>query len=623
MPTLFERIAANAGLMHARRTYRRFTRAAGQADRVQAEVLRRLIGRNADSDFGRRHGLSRVRNADDFRRAVPLRDYEAFRPFVERVMEGEASALLGGGQRVEMFATSSGTTAAPKYIPVTADFVADYRRGWNTFGHKVLADHPAAILRAILQSSARHDERRTPAGVPCGAITGLLARSQKRIVRQFYVAGPEIAQIEDAAARYYVLMRLAIGRDLGFAVTANPATLIRLARIADEQSETLIRDIREGGISAAILPDAPLRRRLAARLRPDAARARELEAIRRRYRVLRPRDYWSPGFLACWTGGSMGHYLPTLREWFGDVPVRDIGLLASEGRVTVAVDDGTPAGVLDVRAGYFEFIPVERLDGAGGGAWTQADSLCHTWADSLCRTEDGHAETQAHSPWHTGRASGDGRGRSECDVETVDAQALEVGQDYAVVLSNASGLMRYRLDDVVRMRGWFGRAPLLEFLYRAGGVASMAGEKLTERQVVQAMAEACAELQWPVGEFVVAARWGDPPGYRLYRERRTDGPRTSSADAAAAEAAEALDVAEALDRALCRANPEYESKRASLRLAAVECSLLPRGAVACMDARLIARRGGRPEQYKRPCLLCRPGEDAALIPESHAVESAA
>jgi hypothetical protein len=191
-------------------------------------------------------------------------------------------------------------------------------------------------------------------------------------------------------------------------------------------------------------------------------------------------------------------------------------------------------------------------------------------------------------------------------ADTLDAGSLEVGRDYAVVLSNASGLMRYRLDDVVRVRGWFGKAPLLEFLHRAGGVASMAGEKLTEQQVVEAMTRACAELDVPVGEFVVAARWGDPPRYRLYRE----GPPTE-------------DLAEAFDRALRRANPEYDSKRATLRLDSAEVHSLPVGAVARMDATLIAARGGRPEQYKRPCLLCRPGQDEALLARLSAIESAA
>lgn len=542
MPTLFDRIAAGIGLAHARRVYARFLRAAENAEAVQHRLLMDLLKRNADSEFGRRYGFSSIRSTDEFRRNVPIATYEDLRPYIERVMDGDTSALLGSNQRVVMFATSSGTTDKPKYIPVTPRFIREYRSGWNTFGHKVLSDHPQGILRAILQSSGRHDESLTPLGVPCGAITGLLASTQKRIVRRFYVGRPEIARIGDARARYYALMRLAIMRDVGFAITANPATLIQLARIADEESETLIRDVRDGSLSAKIVDDRAIRSVLQDGLRPDAARAAELTRLRHTHDALRPRDYWSPAFLACWIGGSMGHYLDGLRTWYGDVPVRDIGLLASEGRVTIPVQDGTPAGALDVTGGFFEFLTLDEYD-------------------------DPHATTLL-------------------------PRELQVGLDYVVVLSNSSGLMRYRLDDVVHVQGRLGAAPILEFRYRAGRVASVAGEKLTENQVVSAISAARQGLGLSDFDFVLAPEWGDPPSYRL-----------------SLESCVPAEFASVVDRKLSDQNQEYASRRKSLRLGMLQLRPLPAGRLSRMDADAAASRGGRPEQYKRQFLFTSPGDD--------------
>ena len=87
-------------------------------------------------------------------------------------------------------------------------------------------------LRPILQSSGRYDASYTTAGIPCGAITGLLARTQKRIVRRYYVGHSDISLLDSTAARHYVLMRLGIVRDVAFAITASPATLIQMARTA-------------------------------------------------------------------------------------------------------------------------------------------------------------------------------------------------------------------------------------------------------------------------------------------------------------------------------------------------------------------------------------------------------
>ena len=85
-----------------------------------------------------------------------------------------------------MFALTSGTTAARKYIPVTDQYLADYRRGWNIWGLKAFRDHPEVQLRPIVQLSGDWDEFRTEAGIPCGAVTGLTATMQKRIIRWLY-----------------------------------------------------------------------------------------------------------------------------------------------------------------------------------------------------------------------------------------------------------------------------------------------------------------------------------------------------------------------------------------------------------------------------------------------------
>ncbi len=546
MPTLFERIAARFAYWHAKRVYESFLNTLRRVDAAQNRALQSVLSRLAGSDYGRRHALASVRSPDDLKHAAPLITYEDLHPYIERLCAGQTSALFSAGERLHMFATSSGTTAQQKLIPVTSEFVRQYRRGWNTFGLKMLSDHPQAVLRAILQSSGRYDERYTPSGVPCGAITGLLARTQKRIVRRYYVGRPEIALLDDAQAKYYTRMRFAVVRDVAFAVTANPATLIRMAQTADQESERLLRDVRDGTLSSELVPDTALRRRLETHLKPMPARARQLARLRSANDSLRPRDYWKLEFLACWTGGSMGHYLERLASWWGMVPVRDIGLLASEGRVSIPLEDDTPAGVLDVQGAFFEFIPTEQWD--------------------------------------------------RQDAETLTARELETGRDYTVVLTNSAGLVRYRLDDVVRVRSWLEQAPVIEFLHRAGRVASIAGEKLTENQVVEAVRVANARLGASEFDFVMAPHWGDPPCYRVTCSRSVSP-----------------EMAEAIDRALSEQNEEYLSRRKSKRLGTLQLRKVEAEAISLMDERLMAARGSSPEQYKRPCLLTQPDEDDRLL----------
>ena len=93
--------------------------------------------------------------------------------------------------------------------------------------------------------------------------------------------------------------------------------------------------------------------------------ARALERIVAETGRLLPKDYWpNLEFLSNWMGGTMRAYLRGYPEYFGETPVRDVGLIASEGRMTIPIEDGTPAGVLDIRHHYFEFIPEEQADRA-------------------------------------------------------------------------------------------------------------------------------------------------------------------------------------------------------------------------------------------------------------------
>src|SRR5262249_3414712 len=161
--------------------------------------------------------------------------------------------------------------------------------------------------------------------------------------------------IKDSYAKYYVTLRFSMHRDIGMLIAANPSSLVSLARTGDEWKDDLIRDLYQGTISPNIdIPD-DIRAALSRRLRPEPKLAPKLEAVSDRHGTLYPRDFWSssPFLIGTWTGGSVGAYVRHLPKYFGQAPVRDIGLVASEGRMTIPLEDGTPSGVLDIQSHYF------------------------------------------------------------------------------------------------------------------------------------------------------------------------------------------------------------------------------------------------------------------------------
>ncbi len=91
---------------------------------VQNEWFWHLISEGKDTDFGRAHNFESIDSIEAFKKAVPVRTYEEFKPFIDRLLDGEQGVLWPS--RVKWFAKSSGTTSdKSKYIPVTREALED------------------------------------------------------------------------------------------------------------------------------------------------------------------------------------------------------------------------------------------------------------------------------------------------------------------------------------------------------------------------------------------------------------------------------------------------------------------------------------------------------------------
>ncbi|MBY0515041.1 MAG: GH3 auxin-responsive promoter family protein, partial [Gemmataceae bacterium] len=348
-----------------RRKLRRFEAACEHPEAVQAALLLDILRRQAATGFGRDHHFATIRTVADFRRNVPIAPYEAVAPYIERVQNGDTNALLADA-KVRLFALTSGTTASRKLIPVTDAYLAAYKRGWNMWGVKMYRDHRGRriAMRPIVQLGGDPEEFRTPAGVPCGNLSGYTAMVQKRIIKWMYAVPYVTGKIKDAKARYYVALRFAIGRNVSQFMAANPSTLVQLARTLDAEKEHLLRDLRDGTLRADLDIPADVRAYLEPRAKQNASRSAELAAVAEKLGRLYPQDVWPPDTVVIntWTGGSMGPYLRQLPRYYGGPPVRDLGLLASEGRMTIPFENATPSGVLDIWSHYFEFVPEGEID---------------------------------------------------------------------------------------------------------------------------------------------------------------------------------------------------------------------------------------------------------------------
>lgn len=90
----------------------------------QETLLKKLVSAAADTEFGRDHRFSAIASHADYRQAVPIRDYEQMKPYINRIKEGKHNILWKG--KPIYFAKTSGTTSGVKYIPITKDSIPNH-----------------------------------------------------------------------------------------------------------------------------------------------------------------------------------------------------------------------------------------------------------------------------------------------------------------------------------------------------------------------------------------------------------------------------------------------------------------------------------------------------------------
>ncbi len=527
--------------LEAYRQTSRWLRAVRRAPETQAELFRQILDLVAGSDFARDFGLDRVRTLDDLRSAMPVAGYERSAPYVDRVQRGETEALFAPGTTIHMFAMTSGTTGTPKMVPVTDPALKAYRLGWLVWGAGALDDNRDAFGAKFLQLASRMDEETTPSGLPGGAMSGLTAQAQRRSVRWLYAVPPEVVYAGDTETKYYLACRLGLTHRRLSPITANPSTLLGLARTMEENQEQLLRDLADGTLKSDIDLGAPYRERIERDLRPVPGRVRKLEQIRRETGTLRPRDVWDLPVIGTWKGGTLSLYLRDVRRYWGHGPVRDIGLIASEGRFSVPLRNEGSSGLLEVTGTVYEFMP----------------------------------ESEA----------------GKDDPETLLPEEVEIGGRYFLVLTTPGGLFRYNISDLVEVTGRAGPVPAIRFLNKGEHTSNLTGEKITEFQVVSAVNESVADLGLDVHSYCLCPTWETVPYYSLLAEE-SEVP----ADAAPRLAA-------AVEDALADLNIEYREKRASGRLSPVRVKTVPDGTWRAFDREAIRTHRGRAEQYKHKFLV--------------------
>ena len=514
-------------------------------------TLRDILTISRDTVYGKEHHFDRIlsaTNADDlfrlYRQYVPVNDsFETLRPYVERHKNGETNVLFPG--KPDMYATTSGTTSEPKWIPMTHKYLKDvYGKMthiwiWNFICHRsrIFGGHLFTTVGKELEGYA-------PDGTVFGSVSGVLVRDVPKIIKKHYTAPAAVMSIDDYAARNYTLMRLALQhRDLTLWATANPSTILELLRTLNENTEEMINDIEHGTLSWNFEISDYIRAELDAYMSPQPLRAAELRRLLQEHGKLMPKHFWPwLQLLSTWKCGNTKIYMEKYMDQFdwSKTFYQELGYIATECRFGFSLDD-TNESVLFPHFHYYEFVEESELD-------------------------------KPHKHY-------------------LQIHELEQGKRYCAYVTTYSGLFRYNMNDLVEVGGKFYDTPTVHMVSKINGIVSMTGEKLYEPQFIDAVHKA-EELMGVKTKFFVGFADISESKYHFYYEFVDEKIDQETAD----------EFTKVVDRKLQEINNEYESKRASFRLKAPQAHILLSNAYARFKAACL-RDGFRDGQFKFNLLM--------------------
>ena len=528
--------------------YLSLKRASKNPRKAQEKTLREILTYARDTEYGKEHHFSEILEAKTdielysrYQKYVQLNDYEDLRSYVEKHKHGASNILFPG--KPVLYATTSGTTKEPKWVPITKEYLHNiYGKMTKVWLFNFIKNRPEVFTGKIVSIVGKVKEGEAPDGTMFGSVSGVTQRDCPGFVKKLYASPASVFSIEDYTARYYTLMRMGIERNITLVVTANPSTIVEMQNNVNEYFDDYCADIEHGTLNAKLNIPQWIREDIQPYLKPNPERADELRALKAKYGTVLPKHYWpNMQILNTWKCGNTAVYLDKINGSFPEQMLhQEFGYFASECRFGLVLDD-TVNTVLFPHFHYYEFVAEEELE-----------------------SENKHY-LQLHE--------------------------LQAGKRYCPYVTTFAGLYRYNMNDLLEVGPSFCNTPTVHMIQKVNGIVTMTGEKLHERQFIEAV-HAAEEKSGLMTKFFVGFADMEKSAYHFYYEFADQSTTQEQAE----------NFTKLVDEELKQTNIEYEAKRASFRVKDPITHRLVEQSFEKFKAQCIAE-GARDGQFKMNLLM--------------------
>jgi len=468
MGTLVQKIIIGALIAKGKSALKQLDRIAPKYEEYYYHHLQKLIDENKDTVFGKQHNFSCIKNYNDYVKNVPLSDYSDYAELIDRISEKNEQNILTK-QPVVHFTVTSGTTSAPKLIPLIQEGIdlctvytvpavmANVEKALKEKGKNLPKEKGLLLIDFGLDST-------TEFGIRKGGVSGASIRKHLKAIEKISVSPKEIITATEYLDSKYLHLLFALKeKNISWIASSYMTVVAGIIDCLNDNWEKLCHDIKTGEISADIKMSDEARIALNSKLKPDPVRASELRKIFEAG-VTNPsvaKLVWPKlsGVSAIGTGNFKIHAEKVRRFTGDDVELISPVIEASESLIAIATSCNNEEFTIVPQAGFFEFIP-----------------------------EDDPAKV-------------------------LPMDKLEVGKNYEIVLTTISGLYRYRIGDVITVSGYYGQIPKIKFSHRANVYINIAGEKTSEAYLLEAIDYFEEKTNIKISEYCAYADTNDTPGH--------------------------------------------------------------------------------------------------------------
>ncbi|XP_033742604.1 GH3 domain-containing protein-like [Pecten maximus] len=558
---IYQYIANNALALVGQYQLWKMARRSKDIKAVQNEILLQRLQRNKDTEYGAKYRFSEIKTREDFVKSHPLTRINHYEDYIKRMMSGEENILTSSPPII--FAVTSGTSGKSSILPMIKEqrllfFLQGVAIAYTSM---VKTFSGTNSLKKSLKLFYTPKLRESPSGIPIGPNSSSPSNS-KSLLSLYSTPSVGYEILSEPEALYVHLLFALRDRNIGI-IEANFSSIVYNSLQALEcHWENLVDDIEKGHINTSLNIDDSIRTELEKSLKPDKKRADEIRASFKDGRISLVKRLWPNCNVVLGTDtGTFALQGDMLRETFcKGVPLYSPLYAASEGLLGVNIWPlERPSHYLMAQQSmFYEFIPVEKS--------------------------------------------------GENQPETYFMDQVEKGCVYELVITTASGLMRYRFGDVVKVVDFYNQCPVIEFMYRQGQLLNVRGEKTSEVAFFRALSESVAHwsgsklVDYCCAESVLMEVEEDPkdkesyvPFYHVFVELELEMEDFVLSD----------DQKDFVDESLCKQSYVYQSFRKKGSIRPMRIHMVSPGTFQELRDFTIATTSASSNQYKAPRVLKR------------------